>query len=361
MAINLHEKWNAKMVKAFTHGSILASRLTDKYSWDGVKTVKISHPVTVAPIDYTRAGASRFGAINDVQDEVQAMTVNQDKCWILSIDAGNASEQQKEKRAAEIITAQLYEQDIPCQERHAFQRLAAMAGKIYGSGTAPTASTITARISAGLSYMNAKSVDAANRTVFINAEGYQLLVDSGKTLYASKGIVDKAWAKGKVDEYGGADIVMVPDDEWPANLNFLIVQKTAAVMPFKLKNTRIMEDAQIDGDVLRNHYIFDAFVIGRRCDGVYADFLTGSGKATVLNAPSVTAAGVITAGSGTTGTMYYTTDGSDPRYSVNRMVAAGGSSAVAHTAGDTIKVYTEAAAGAEGVYASPVVSVKTTS
>lgn len=357
MAIHLHEKWNPTMVKGFTKGSILASRLTDQFKWDGVRAIIVSSPVTVAPQNYNRNGGNnRFGTINDVQDTAQRMEVTQDKCWILSIDAGNASEQQKEKKAAEIMVAQTNEQDIPYAEKHAFMKIAHNAGKIVGSTTALTAANITTRISAGLSYMNGKSVTGNGRTVFINAAGYQLLVDSGKSLYASRGIVDKAWAKGKVDEYGGADIVLVPDDRWPAHLNFLIVQKQAACMPYKLKNTRIMEDVGIDGDVLRNHYIFDAFVIGRKCDGVYADVFTGTNGGTVLAAPTMSADGKAT--QATAGVIYVTTDGSDPRYSVSRVAVASGA-APTHTAGDTVKAV--AMGATDAVFASPVAEIVTTS
>ena len=357
MAIHLHEKWNPTMVKGFTKGSILASRLTDQFKWDGVRAIIVSSPVTVAPVDYNRnGGRDRFGAIKDVQDTAQRMEVLQDKGWILSIDAGNASEQQKEKKAADIMVAQTNEQDIPYCEKYAFNKIAHLAGKIVGSATALTAANITTRISAGLSYMNGKSVPGNGRTVFINAAGYQLLVDSGKTLYASRGIVDKAWAKGKVDEYGGADIVLVPDDRWPAHLNFLIVHKQAACMPYKLKNTRIMEDVGIDGDVLRNHYIFDAFVIGRKCDGVYADVNTGSGAGTVLAAPTMAADGKVTQANA--GVIYVTTDGSDPRYSISRVAVATGT-APTHAAGDIVKAV--AMGASDAVFASPVAEIVTTS
>ena len=68
---------------------------------------------------------------------------------------------------------------------------------------------------------------------------------------------------------------------------------------------------RIDGAILQGHFYYDGFVIGRRCDGVVVVVDKGLKSA----APAIS--GNTITGSGT---VYYTTDGSDPRYSATRKV-----------------------------------------
>ena len=84
--------------------------------------------------------------------------------------------------------------------------------------------------------------------------------------------------------------------------------------------------------LLEGRNYFDAFVIGAKCDGVYAAFAS----ANVVAAPSISISShsaTVTSASGVT--FYYTLDGTDPRYSSSSMTY---SSAVTTVSGQTIKV-----------------------
>ena len=332
MAIHLHEKWNPTMVKGFTRGSILASRLTNQFKWDGVRAIIISSPVTVAPHDYNRNGGNdRFGTINDVQDTAQRMEVTQDKCWILSIDAGNASEQQKEKKAAEIMVAQTNEQDIPYAEKHAFKKIAHYAGKIVGNTTALTAANITTRISAGLSYQNGKSVNSENRTIYIATSYYKLLKQNSDWL-GIESLGKKALAKGVVGEFDGASVKNIPDRYMPNGVYFFIKWKGSTVDPVKLAQYDILKKVKgYSGPVVQGVTYYDSFVLGAKGDGMAV-----CGNSTAILAAPVIAiasnAATITAVSGVV--FKYTTDGSNPRYSDTAAVYT---SAVTLTAGQTIR------------------------
>ena len=135
--------------------------------------------------------------------------------------------------------------------------------------------------------------------------------------------------------YDNMEVIKVPAPRWPANVNFMIVHKNAATAPVKLSETKLHKDPPgISGHLLEGREYYDCFIFAPRASGVYADVDTSSGKAVVCAAPSISAAGAIT--SVTEGvTIYYTTDGSDPRYSAT---AVQGNS-VSAPQGTVVKAY----------------------
>ena len=156
----------------------------------------------------------------------------------------------------------------------------------------------------------------------------------------------EALAKGVVGQYDNMEVIKVPATRWPKNLNFMIVHKNAATAPVKMSETNLHKDPPgISGHLLEGREYYDCFVFAPRCGGVYAEVNTASGKGVVCAAPAVSSAGAVT--SATSGvTFYYTTDGTDPRYSPTAVQGA----AVPSAEGTTVKVY----AHKDGCYDSAV-------
>lgn len=120
--------------------------------------------------------------------------------------------------------------------------------------------------------------------------------------------------------------------------------KKHPIMRRKSRKQRIKSLCDNRLNLLEGRQYYDCFVLGAKSMGVYAEVNTGSGGGVVLAAPAVTAAGAVTVAEGATA--FYTTDGTDPRYS---LTAKAGSSITA-AKGAVMKVYQTA----EGKYPSPV-------
>ena len=138
MAINLHEKYDKQIQTKFTQNSLVNGVLDNSYSFAGVKTVKISTPVTVPMVDYTRTGSNRYGTPTEMQDTVQELTLTQDKSFSVTIDKGNNADQNGIKSAGEMLSLQLKEKAIPLMDKYSFERLSKLAGKIVGDDSAIT-------------------------------------------------------------------------------------------------------------------------------------------------------------------------------------------------------------------------------
>lgn len=104
-------------------------------------------------------------------------------------------------------------------------------------------------------------------------------------------------------------------------------------------------------NLLEGRQYYDCFVFGAKADGVYVEVNTAASAGTVLAAPTIAAAtGAITPTGGAT--VKYTTDGSDPRYSMTAVV--GTTPTVAKN--DVVKAYQYK----EGAYPSPVAEMTIT-
>ena len=320
MAINLHEKYAKQIQTKFVRESLITGVLTNSYSFSGVKTVKISTPITVPMVDYTRSGANRYGTPTEMQDVVQEMTLTQDKSFSLTIDKGNNADQNGIKEAGRMLSLQIAERAVPLMDKYCFSKLSQMAGKIVGNSTALSKSNVCERITAGTTYMDDAEVPQDGRVLFVPSDTYAKLRLSDE-FQKCDGMLEKSLAKGQVGTYDNMRVVKVPAGRWPANVNFIIVHKSAGCAPVKLNDTKFHTDPPgISGNLLEGRQYYDLFVFGAKCDGVYVEVNTGSGAGTICATPTL-ASGVL---SSTTGSaiIKYTTDGSDPRYSATAKVYA---------------------------------------
>lgn len=349
MAIYLHEKFAPKVAEAFVRESFADGRLNNQYSFSGVRTVKISTPMTVPINDYVRKGTNRYGTPEEMQDTVQEMTLSEDKSFTLTIDKGNNLDQQGTKAAARMLALEVKEQVVPEKDRYTFRRLAHQAGTIIGNAAAIDKKNVCERISEGTRFLDDAEVPAEGRTLFVTSTVYKYLRLSEEFLNVDK-LAVKALSKGQVGEYDGMPVVKVIASRFPANVNFMIVHKSSATAPSKIADTKLHQDPPgLSGNLLEGRFYYGCFVIGARANGIYVDVDTGSGKGEVLAAPAVTAAGAITVASGTT--VKYTTDGSDPRYSAHATIITANATGVGN-AGETVKAYAYKAD--DSVFPSPV-------
>ncbi len=345
MAVNLFTLNSDVTMSAFHKESLIAGKLCNDYEFTGAKTVKILTPVTVPMNNYKRTGTNRYGNPTEMQDIIQEMTLTQDRSFALTIDKGNDADQGYAKNAGKMLMLQIAERAVPEFDKYVFEKLAKNAGFIEGNSTPMTKSNICDRISTAGVMLDDMEVPAYDRMLFVSTQGYKMLKHSDEFM-AVQELGKEALAKGIVGSYDNMQVIKVPAPRWPANVNFMIVHKNAATAPVKLSETKLHKDPPgISGHLLEGREYYDCFVFGPRAWGVYAEVDTGEGKATVCAVPEIAANGALTCA--TSGAeIWYTTDGSDPRYSSTAMR---GSNA-GNIAGAQVKAY----AKKDGMYNSAI-------
>ncbi len=334
MATNLYTMQSNMPMTAFKRESLVAGKLCNDYDFSGAKTVRILTPVTVAMNNYERTGVNRYGTPAEMQDLIQDLTLTQDRSFALTIDKGNDADQNFAKNAGKMLMLQITERAVPEFDTYVLNKLAAKAGFAVGNSEPLTKENVCDRISEATAKLDDKEVPAYDRMLFVSTDTYRLLKHSEEFM-AVQELGRDALTKGVVGQYDNMEVIKVPAPRWPANVNFMIVHKNSATAPVKISETKLHKDPPgISGHLLEGREYYDCFVFGPRAYGVYAEINTASGKGSVAATPEISSAGALT--SATSGAViYYTTDGSDPRYSET---AVQGNS-VSAVAGTVVKAY----------------------
>lgn len=362
MAINLATKYSKEIANAFTLRSVVDGTTNKDYDFTGVKTLNVYTPVTQSLADYQRTGTSRYGTPTELQDTMQELMLTRDRSFSITIDKGNNSEQMGAKEASRILSIEMNEQAIPEMDKYALGRFADYAGKIVALDAVPTSANIAEKLSDGMVAMSNKNVPAEGRFIFIGWSCFGALRLSSQFI-GVESLAKNALVKGAIGTFMGAQVVVVPDDylkKGDKTCYFIITHKNSVIQPKKVQDYFVKENpAGINGALLEGRFIYDAFVLGGRCDGVYAAVASGAQQAapTFTYAANTKKGTVASAGADF---ILYTTDGSDPRYSSTAVKSVGGSAAIdlSGFAGGSAEV--KAVAMKNGVFTSNLVAATQT-
>ncbi|MDR0916357.1 MAG: chitobiase/beta-hexosaminidase C-terminal domain-containing protein [Oscillospiraceae bacterium] len=332
MAINYTTKYSPLIAERFRQQSFTEKWAGRKFDFDGAQSV-IVYTVDKATLgDYDRdAEGYRFGALSELGDTRQVMTMTQDKAFTFSIDHGTNADQLNIKHCNEQLKSNWDEVCTPVIDKYRFAKWANFAG-ITKTGAALTRTTAVEQILLASGEMSNRLVPRSNRVIFVSETVY-IQTKLAAEVVAIDSLGKDAIANGVVGRLDGMEIVAVPDVYLPDGVQFVIKHRDATADPMKLKTMRVQKNpVGIDGDVGECRFYHDSFVLDAKTDGIFV-YSTGG-----VAAPTITLSGAnATIASTTSGvTIKYTTDGSNPKTSAT---AATYSAAVALAVGQTVRAY----------------------
>lgn len=348
MAIHFSEVHVKRLMKGFEKASdtdsMFAHDLDMEFS--GVYTVHVKNLKTEPLQKYDKAksidSGSRYGPTKEVGDEEQTFTMTQDDSLSLSIDKGNNEGQFNMKKAGEVMNAERDEQIIPHVDKYRLGKWAKEAGIHYELSEAPTKSNICSLLIEQHNEMLDRGVpDKITLTI---ARKYLPMLKLSDEWVGLDSLGGKTLPKGSLGEFDGMAVKPMPNAKMPASVPWMMTYKGSIIAPMKIKKVKGHVDPPgLNGDLLEFRMIHDAFVIGKKADGVSVAVLPGFVAPTPTIAVDAGKATITATGA----TIYYTTDGSDPRYSVEAKTYTG---AVTLADGDQLRAY----AAVEGKYNSAV-------
>lgn len=337
--IHFDEKYKAGLLDSFAK----ASETDDMFSHDmdmefsGVKTVHVTSLKTEPLQDYDRTKvvgtASRYGTTKEVGNEVQTFTMTQDKSLSLSVDKGNNKETMDKAKVGKVMKAHRDERIVPEMDTYRLKKWAQDAG-IHEELTAkPTAENICTQIV----NLHNKMLDAdvPDQIQLRISREYIPALKLSKEWIALDSLGGKTLPKGTIGEFDGMAVKPITTKRMPANVPFMLTYKGAIISPVKIHDFKGHVDPPgLSGDLIEFRMMYDAFVLGKKAAGVAVACLPG----TVVKTPTITMADAKATIATTTAdaTIYYTTNGSDPRYSVDAKVY---SAAVTLVDGDELRAY----------------------
>ncbi len=276
MAINLAEKYSQKVQERFTIGSKTDRYCGHDYEFTGVKTIKIYSVDTVPTTNYTRTGTARFGALTELGDTTQEMTLAVDKAFTFSIDAGNASEQFNIKQANKCLKREIDEVITPEIDKYRLEKWIAGNGLSSGKSVLTskdgvlTKANIVEKIFTANATMSDEKVPTTGRVLFIPELTFLKFKLADVVMGGSDTLTAENIRRGYRGTIDGVDVVTVPSSIFPAATNFILKYKGATVDVMKLKNYRVHKNPMgVDGDVVEGRYIYDSFVLDTKCKGIY--------------------------------------------------------------------------------------------
>ena len=262
MAVNLAQKYSAKLDQVFTHGSYTDAFVNKNYDFDGVQTVNVYTVTTVAPTDYSRTSTGdRFGGNNELQDVVTSYKLDNDKSFKIVIDRGNYEQGALAKKAGEVMKAEMNEQVIPMIDKDRLAAAAAGATAVSQSytKTAGKAYEDVLKMSAALDEALAP---LAGRVLFVSPAEYNEIKGEIVTTMQAESYNSKLIGKGFVGELDGVPVVKVPTSYFPSKTHAIMLHRDALLGAKQITNTRIKTDSElVDGSVLLGRFIFGSFVL----------------------------------------------------------------------------------------------------
>ena len=325
MAKNLATKYEEQFDAQFARDAFLEGKYNKKFEFVGANKIVIYLPLTEREL-------------------------TQDKGFTKTLDRGNYTDSMMSISAGAWMQQEIKNVCRPAVEKYALSKWI-NSGNFKKIDAAPTKSTIVSALTPMYDLFDDEFVTEEGRYLYIRPDVLSMIKLSTEWQSADK-LAEKAMEKGVVGEFMGAKVVKVPTSYLPENCYAALISKEAVMLAKKLSEFKTHIDPPgVSGWLMEGRLYYDAFVLAQKNAGVCTLVLKDK-QATV----SISAAGVITVTNAKK--TYYTTDGSDPRYSSTRKEFEGTSGTTAVGAsGDTIKAWAEG----NGVLASDVVIKKRTS
>lgn len=306
----------------------------------GVRTVHVKTVKSEPLQDYNRSKevgtGSRYGVTKEVGDHEVTYTMTQDKSLSLSIDKGNKAENLNGPQAGRVMKAERQERIVPTVDKYRMNKWAAEAGIHEELSAAPTKSTILQQIMD----LKSKMVDAGCPETGIQlrvSRKYETTLKLSDEWVKLNDLGGKTLPKGTMGELDGMATKFVTSGRMPANVPFMLIHNGSCISPMKINDFKAHVDPPgLSGDLIEFRMIYDAFVLGHKAVGVACGCLPG----TVVKTPTVSMSGNKATLSCATDSaiIFYTTDGSDPRYSVDKKQYT---AAVTLAAGDELRCYAQ--------------------
>lgn len=259
--------------------------LNNDYEFTGVETVKV-YSIPVVPLkDYSRSGSNRYGTPDDLQRNVQTMTVKKDRAFTFIIDKGDKLQSQMVMDSGKALSRQTNEVMIPEFDAYCFKTLADAATDAGNSdSTAPTKSNAYELFLKGMESLGDNNVPDQGRVAFCSYAFANLLKqDSAFMKYGNTS--QEMLIKGVIGEVDGAKIVKVPSSRLPAGCAFILCHPLAATAPKQLEEFKTHDNPPgISGWLCEGRFIYDCFVLDEKVGGIYYQ---GGGKLKKLTVQSV--------------------------------------------------------------------------
>lgn len=318
MAETIHfgEKFRTALAKYFAGKSVTDHAFNHNIDaeFSGSDTVHIYEIATTELNEYNKkqdpSTGSRFGNVQEVGDHRYTFKLTQDISLDRSVDRGNNDAVFNIKKAGAIMKAYIDKRIRPRKDKYRLLKWCTEAGIHIALNAEPNKNTIVEQIIDLHDAMIDEDVPENEGTLYL-ARPYLKALKLAPEWVGLDSLGGKTLPKGTVGMFDGLVVHPVSKRKLPSNCYFAIFVKDSIIAPEKINTFRGIKDSEnMDGDRLQYRCKFDAFVMPNLAAGA----AVACAKGTVTATPTVAIADGKATVTSTEGVVYYTLDGSDPRY-----------------------------------------------
>ena len=267
MAQNYATKYSSKVDERFTLASLTDAAINKDYDFVGVNAVNVYNIPTVALGDYTMSGSNRYGIPAELQDTVQTLTMTQDKGFTFTLDARNEADSAGAKSAGAALRREVDEVIIPTIDKYRLAAWVAAAGNITPAAAVTSDNAYSIFLDAQNLLMD-DLIPTTGRIAYVSPNFYKNIKLDGAFIKASD-VAQNMLVNGSVGTVDGVNIIPVPTTYLPANVELLIVHKSAMVSPVKLAEYKTHIDPPgINGTLVEGRLYYDAFVLDNKKNAI---------------------------------------------------------------------------------------------
>ena len=270
MAVNYASKYESKIQKIFTLGSLTEAAVNKNYKWAGVNSISIFSLTTQALGDYTKTGSNRYGTPTELENEVQDMLLTKDRSFSTTIDQATLDDTNGAVKAGEFLRLEIDEQVTPEIDTYRIKVMydAAIANDAYAVAAVSKTNAYDVFLAGQEALGNAK-VPNKGRVSFCSYAFYRYIKQDSSFMLASEVAMNER-INGMVGMVDGVKLVPIPSDYLPTNVAFLITHPVATVAAEKLTEYKINTNAPgISGALIEGRVRYDAFVLDTKVDAIY--------------------------------------------------------------------------------------------
>ena len=268
LGTNYAEKYSQKVDERFKLGPLTSGMTNNNYDWLGVATVAVYSIPTAAMNNYTLSGMSRYGTPAELQNDIQEMTVTQDRSFTFTIDRKNHDDTMMVMEAGTALRRQIDEVIIPEIDTYRIAALASGAKAAHVHDTTATAANAYQLFLAGQEDLDNAKVPQGGRFALVTPKYLNFLKLSDN--FIKKGDMAQQIAiTGVVGEVDGVYIIKAPTSYFPTKVNCIITNDTVMPSPVKLQDYKIHQDPPgINGWLIEGRLRYDAFILKEKADAI---------------------------------------------------------------------------------------------
>lgn len=254
----------------FTLGAVTGVAVNNNYVWTGTKGIQVQSISTSTMNDYGRTGINRYGAVEDLDNTVQDMTLEQDRAFTFAIDKMDADETQGALQATAALERQLREVVIPEIDKYRLTAMATGAGTKKVETAAADKTTAYEMVAQANVILTENKVPEAGRIIYVTPS-FAALLRRDESFLPGTEIGAGVKITGMIGQVEGFAVVVVPSSYLPAKAHFIATHQAATVSPVKLAEYKIHEDAPgISGSLVEGRVYYDAFVLENKKMAIYS-------------------------------------------------------------------------------------------